>query len=135
MVGGGGLAMEEGTAGSQKMRLIGRNFNTVLTYRDIDWPHGGHLGVCYDRAAARKNGAPLDDLYLSTFLLAGGAHPYYSPMEHQLGQYPRLALRYAEIFYDNQLRPLKTPEAVIALPGSPALDGMATPGARAQPGG
>lgn len=122
MVGGGGLTMEEGIRATGKQSAsFAAYFNTVLSYRDIVWPHGGHLGVCYDRARGRKTGTLLDDLYLSTFLAAGGAHPYYSALENELGQYPRFALRYAEFLYDNRLRPLKAPESVVHFAGDPRL--------------
>ncbi|HOF87988.1 MAG TPA: glutamine amidotransferase, partial [Armatimonadota bacterium] len=64
-------------------------------------------------------GTPLDEIYLSSSLLAAGAHPYYGVMERGIGQYPRFALRYAEYLYNNTMRPLKDPEAVISF-GAPA---------------
>lgn len=118
MVGGGGLAMEEGIRSTGKQSAsLSAYFNTVLTYRDIVWPHGGHLGVCFDKPHYTKGGSIIDDLYLSTFLLAGGAHPYYGTMESQVGQHPRFALRYAEYIYNNRMRPLKAPETAIKLGG------------------
>lgn len=117
MVGGGGLTMEEALrATGAHPASLSAYFNTILTYRDIVWPHGGHLGVCYDKPRVKNGGSLLDDLYLSTFLVAGGAHPYYSQLENRVVQYPRFALRYAEFLYDNRLRPLADPAAVLKLP-------------------
>jgi len=122
MVGGGGLAMEEALRSTGKQSASFAHYlGTVLSYRDIVWPHGGHLGVCYDQARGRKNGTLLDDLYLSTFLVAGGAHAYYGSLENILGQYPRFALRYSEFVYDNHLHPLKAPESIIHFTGTPSL--------------
>ncbi len=116
MVGGGNLVMEEG------IRWItngGGTFsdyaNTVLTYRDLIWSHDGHLGVCYDepRFDAKRDGNALDAIYLSSILLSSGVHPYYGNLEGEIGKHARFALRYAEILYNNNMRPLSEPENVI----------------------
>jgi len=126
MVGGGNLAMEEGIRGI--VQRGGSSFasyaNTVVTYRDIVWPHGGHLGVCYDSprgAPGKSDASELDQIYLSTILLASGVHPYYSPLESEYGQHARFALRYAEFIYNDAMRRLKSPESAITFGGTPNL--------------
>lgn len=118
MLRGGQLSMEE------SVRSIGKSsssfsayLHTVMSYRDDVWAHGGHFGVCYDSPSARKGGSELDDLYCSTFLLASGSHPYYSPLESMAGQFAPFGLRYAEFIYNNRMRPVKAPEQVITIGG------------------
>ena len=126
MVSGGNLAMEEGIRGI--VTRGGGSFagyaNTVVTYRDIVWPHDGHLGVCYDSprvAPGKSDASEIDQIYLSTILLASGVHPYYSPLESEYGEHARFALRYSEFIYNHAMRRLKNPEAVISFGGTPAL--------------
>jgi hypothetical protein len=119
---GGQLVMEEGLRGVAKGKGKFKDYQeTLASYRDIVWSHGGHLGLCYDRPMEMKGyGATLADvLYLCSSLLATGCHPYYSQMETEFGQYPGFALRYSEILYKNTMKPLKTPEATITF-GAPA---------------
>ncbi|MHB9134377.1 MAG: hypothetical protein ACYDBB_25170 [Armatimonadota bacterium] len=124
MVGGGNLVMEEGirwiTNGGGTFSSYA---NTVLTYRDIIWPHNGHLGVCYDmpRFDAKRDGNALDAIYLSTILLASGVHPYYGALEGEIGRHARFALRYSEFIYRNTMRPLKAPETTITFGEMPKL--------------
>ena len=113
MIGGGNLEMEESIRSITKRGGAFSDYaNTTLTYRDIVWPHGGHLGVCYDAPSndAQHTGTPADALYLASILL-----------ENDLGHHPRFALRYSEFLYDNTLRPLLAPDTVIAFGGAPAL--------------
>jgi hypothetical protein len=108
MVGGGGLIIEEGlrevtgTGGS-----LDHYIDTLLSYRDMIWPHGGHLGVIYDvpRGAAGLS----ESIYASAVLFASGAHPYYN-----VPLYAPFALRYSELLWDNRMRPLKDPEQVVS---------------------
>ncbi|MHB9133105.1 MAG: hypothetical protein ACYDBB_18710 [Armatimonadota bacterium] len=121
MLGGHGLIMEEA------LRMItkegGGSFanylGAILTYREPVWQHGGHLGVCYDRPA--KFGTLLDEVYLSSYMLAGGAHPYYGEMVNNFGRFPDFGLRYSAYLWDNRLRELKNPEAVVQFGGTPKL--------------
>ncbi|MHB9134313.1 MAG: hypothetical protein ACYDBB_24850 [Armatimonadota bacterium] len=124
MVGGGNLVMEEGIRHiTKESSPFSRYANTVITYRDIIWSHGGHLGVCYDntRFDAKRDGNTLDDLYLSTILLASGVHPYYGRLEGEIGKHARFALRYSEFIYRNTMCPLKAPETTITFGEMPKL--------------
>ncbi|OPZ85821.1 MAG: hypothetical protein BWY76_01242 [bacterium ADurb.Bin429] len=119
---GGQLVMEEGLRHAGKGKApIARYQETLAKFRDIVWSHDGHLGICYDVPMQNFDygGTPLDEIYLCSSLLAAGAHPYYGVMERGIGQYPRFALRYSEYLYNNKMRPLKDPEAVISF-GAPA---------------
>jgi len=119
MVGGGGLIMEEA---SREVAKHPSPFSTYIanltSYRDLVWPHHGHLGLCYD--PPRKS-TPLDALYLTSMLLACGCHPYYGTLEDQLGPHAQFALRYAELLYNNRARPLKDAAKVITLPPTAQL--------------
>jgi hypothetical protein len=119
MIGGGGLVMEEGIKkATQSPASLTKYAQTLATYRDLIWPHGGHLGVCYSKA--ERDSIPLDELYLSAMLLACGGHPY-GPLENQYGEFPTFALRYSEYLYDNRMRPVPNPETLVQFGGTPKL--------------
>ena len=61
-------------------------------------------------ARTELRGTYLDALYLSTLILAAGAHPFYSRMDTTLADLPRFGLRYSGLIWDNRLRPMKDPE-------------------------
>ena len=118
MIGGGGLEMEESIRAIGKATASFAHYaDVVTTYRDIIWPHGGHFGVCYDKPKDQV----LDELYLSSFLLASGTHPYYSTLENTIGNYNRFGLRYSEFIWNNKMRPVKNPTAVVEFEGDPHL--------------
>ncbi|HOF87062.1 MAG TPA: hypothetical protein PLZ36_03015 [Armatimonadota bacterium] len=125
MLSNGGMFMHE-----EPRNIADRHYrfstylDKALTYRDVVWQYGGQYGICYDPPAGYSGlepyhpnnvyGTKLDELYICTLLLAAGAHPYYGWMEHQVGQYPTFALRYAEFLWNNSMRPLANPNAVVS---------------------
>ncbi|MHB9024383.1 MAG: hypothetical protein ACYC7E_09440 [Armatimonadota bacterium] len=121
---GGQLAMEEGLRHIGKGSASLTKYNATLArFRDIVWPHDGHLGICYDvpMQSTGYDGTLLDEIYVCTGLLAAGAHPYYGTMDRRLGNFPRFALRYSEFLFYNKMLPLKEPDKVIKFGGNPKL--------------
>lgn len=117
MVGGGGMIMAEGIRMERSPSLKSYT-EELITWRDLIWPHHGHLGPIYapptipDKPQTTATG--LDAVYVSSIMLATGSHPYYHPLEGQIGQHQRHALRYAEIFWDNRMRPVTNPKKVVS---------------------
>jgi hypothetical protein len=112
MVGGGGLVMDEGLGRiSEKGGTLGPYVGQLIRNRDILWPHRGHSAVVYG------GGGSADGVWLSSALLACGAHPYYSAPESVAGEHALFALRYAEVLWNNHMRPLKDSKTAIVIPG------------------
>jgi hypothetical protein len=118
MLSGGQLSMEESLRHiSRDPESFAHYLATLALYRDTVWPHSGNLGVCYDTPQLEGEPLPLDELYLSSFILASGTHPYYSPMEQRYGDFPRFGLRYSQFLWDTTLRPLADPAKVVHFNG------------------
>jgi hypothetical protein len=112
MVSGGGMIMGEGI---RIERTDYRSYAQELTnWRDIVWPYGGHIGPLYQGKGQENVLTPLDQMHYSSVILATGAHPYYHPLESEIGQHQLFARRYSEFVYDNRMRPLTSPEQVIS---------------------
>jgi hypothetical protein len=116
MYDGGGMAMLEYIRMETYPKLA--DYLKELAFcRDIVWPSGGQIGPLYHPPtppdAPATTATPIDAIYVSSVILAAGGHPYYHPLEHDLGRHPRFALRYAEYLWDNRLRRLKDPAAVV----------------------
>jgi len=117
MVGGGGMIMAEGIRMERSPSLKSYT-QELIEWRDLIWPHHGHLGPIYvpptipDKPPTTATA--LDAVYVSSIMLATGSHPYYQPLEGDIGQHQRHALRYAEIFWDNRMRPVADPERVVS---------------------
>ncbi len=125
MLSNGGLIMHESPRNiADRNYLFSKYLGDALDYRDVIWPHGGHYGICYDTPAGYSGlepyhpnnvyGTKLDTIYVCTLLLASGAHPFYSRMESQFGDFPAFALRYADFIWNNAMRPLKDAKAVVS---------------------
>jgi len=116
MYDGGGMAMLEYIRLEDYPKL--QDYLAEICYnRSIVWPSGGHIGPIYRLPAPQPNqptmATPIDDVVVSSVLLATGAHPYYYPPERAIGQHPRFALRYSEYLWDNRMRELADPGSVI----------------------
>jgi len=108
MVGDGGLIMGEAVR-IERVGNYAQYAKEVLRWRDIIWSYGGHYGLIYN-----ADDVPENRPFHSAILLAAGVHPYYNRMETDTGDFPYFALRYSEFIYDNRMRPLADPEAVIS---------------------
>ena len=118
MCSGGGMIMAEGIR-MERSPSLQSYAQSLIQWRDLIWPHNGQLGPLYTaNAVPEKTPATvatgLDAVYVSSVMLATGSHPYYHPLEGDLGQHQRHALRYAEFFWNNRMRPLSKPEQVVA---------------------
>ncbi len=114
MIGGGGLIMGEGIRieGIRSLEKFAREINS---WRDVIWAYGGHgPGMLFRDSTDEEEMTPLGVDYQASIILAAGGHLYYNPVKSELGQYPRCALRYSEFLYDNRMRPLRQPEAVVS---------------------
>ena len=117
MCSGGGMIMAEGIRMERSPSLQSYT-QALIQWRDLIWPHNGHLGPIYTaNAVPEKTPATvatgLDAVYVSAIMLATGSHPYYHALEGDLGQHQRHALRYAEFFWNNRMRPVSKPEQVV----------------------
>jgi hypothetical protein len=117
MYSGGGMSMLEYIR-QESYPSLGAYANELLQCRDIVWPYGGQIGPLYHTPAPPDtqptSAGDVDALYLSALTLACGAHPYYHPLESSIGQHQHFGLRFSEYLWDNRLRPLKEPAAVVA---------------------
>ncbi len=116
MLGGGGMAMVEYIR-MESFPILANYARELSECRDLAWAHGGHLGPLYHPPAIPDTPATtataLDAVYASSIILAAGGHPYYSPLESAIGRHPLHALRYSEFFWNNRMRPLADPAAVV----------------------
>ena len=118
MVGGGGMIMAEGIR-MERSPSLQSYAQALIQWRDLIWPHNGHLGPLYTGNAVPEKtlatvATGLDAVYVSSVMLATGSHPYYHPLEGDLGQHQRHALRYAEFFWNNRMRPVSKPDQVVS---------------------
>ncbi len=111
MMNGGGMSMLEYIRFEQYATLAAI-LDELLAVREAVWRHGGHLGPLY-RPPEAGTSAAADEVWLSSILLAGGGHPYYAPLENDVGEHPRFALRYSEFLWNNRMRPLVDADARI----------------------
>ncbi|MCX5660294.1 MAG: hypothetical protein NTW19_11310 [Planctomycetota bacterium] len=115
MLSGGGLIMEEALSqGFGGAPPIGGVADQLMLLRHIVWTFGGHNGTIY-RKPREAPFTPLDDIYASSAYLAAGAHPYYTPLEGEMGKHNRFALRYGEFLFNNKLAPLPNAKDVVQL--------------------
>ena len=129
MLSGGGLLMNEELRNfSRGKSSYAAYMKEALYYRDAVWAHNGHLGICYDAPSGVSlvpGNAPvatkLDGLYQNIMILAAGGHPFYSSLEHEIGRYDQFALRYSEFLWNNRMRLLKQPDAVVNFAGNVEL--------------
>ncbi len=117
MYDGGGMAMLEYIRQDTYPRLC--DYAGQLLYcRDIVWPSGGQIGPLYHPPAPQDTktttATDIDAIYVSAAILATGGHPYYHPLEHAVGRFNRFALRYSEYLWNNRMRTLKNPAAVVS---------------------
>ena len=122
MCSGGGMIMAEGIRMERSPSLQSYT-QALIKWRDLIWPHNGQLGPLYTaNAVPEKTPATastgLDAVYVSSVMLATGSHPYYHALEGDLGQHQRHALRYAEFFWNNRMRPVSQPEQVVSFGGA-----------------
>ena len=118
MCSGGGMIMAEGIRMERSPSLLSYT-QALITWRDLIWPHNGQLGPIYTaNAVPEKSPATvatgLDAVYVSSVMLATGSHPYYHALEGDLGQHQRHALRYAEFYWNNRMRPVSKPDQVVS---------------------
>ncbi|MCG3147204.1 MAG: hypothetical protein PCFJNLEI_00642 [Verrucomicrobiae bacterium] len=121
MCSGGGMVMAEDIR-QERSPSLQSYAQALIHWRDLVWPHNGHLGPLYTgHAVPEKTPATvataLDAVYVSAVMLATGSHPYYRALESDLGQHQRHALRYAEFIWDNRMRPVSQPEQVVTFGG------------------
>jgi hypothetical protein len=132
MLENGGLLMDEAPRNlADRAGTFSGYLKNALTYREVIWQYGGNYGICYDTPSGYSELVPynpntlygnkLDELYICSLLLAAGAHPFYSRLESQIGRFPDFALRYSDILWNNNMRPLKDPAAVVQFGGTPEL--------------
>jgi len=118
MYDGGGMAMLEYIRMETYPRLTDYAAE-LMKCRDIVWPSGGQIGPLYHAPtlpdAKPTTATPIDDIYASSVVLATGAHPYYHPLEHDIGQFPTFALRYADYLWNNHLHGLRDPAAIVTI--------------------
>ena len=118
MYDGGGMAMLEYIRMETYPNLLAYA-NELMKCRDIVWPSGGQIGPLYHPPTPPDvkptTATPIDAIYVSSAILATGAHPYYHPLESEVGQYPRFALRYSEYLWNNRMRGLLDPASVITI--------------------
>ena len=118
MCSGGGMIMAEGIR-MERSPSLQSYAQALIQWRDLIWPHNGQLGPLYTANAVPEKtlatvATGLDAVYVSSVMLATGSHPYYHPLEGDLGQHQRHALRYAEFFWNNRMRPISKPEQVVS---------------------
>ena len=114
MVGGGQMIMAEGIRieYSHDLAAFARD---MLSWRDVIWSYGGHgPGMLFRSSTDTETMTPLGVEYQASLILAAGGHFYYNPVDSELGQYLRCALRYSEFLYNNRMRPLKDPGQVVS---------------------
>ena len=109
-----GLRVGPGTA-------LGTYARGLNEWRTVAWPYGAAIGPLFGFTAGqdKKKSRPpssLDEVLLSSVVIAAGAHPYYNQMENVVGQHPAFALRYAEYLYNTKMREPLDPEAVVRFP-------------------
>jgi len=113
MVSGGGFVMEEAAKGVWGSPSSMKGYaNLLMAYRDHCWQAGGHFGVI---TGGGKETSELDRVYLSSIVLASGAHPYGRTA------YNRFALRYSEFIYNNRMRGLDDPDKRVRFGGDQKL--------------
>lgn len=112
MVSGGGMTMLEYIRFEQYASLAAI-LDELLAVREAVWRRGGHIGPLY-RPPEAGTSAAADEVWLSSILLASGGHPYYAPLENDVGGHPRFALRYSEFLWNNRMRPLEDADKRIA---------------------
>jgi hypothetical protein len=112
MVSGGGMTMLEYIRFEQYASLAAI-LDEILAVREAVWRRGGHIGPLY-RPPEADTSAAADEVWLSSILLASGGHPYYAPLENDVGGHPRFALRYSEFLWNNRMRPLEDADKRIA---------------------
>ncbi|MDA0838623.1 MAG: hypothetical protein O2857_12650 [Planctomycetota bacterium] len=122
--GSGGMVMAEGIR-VERTNGYAPYADELLRWRDVVWPYGGHLGPLYPGGGAigdpghEINLTTYDQFAYSSIILATGAHAYYHPLENEIGGHQWFARRYSEFIYNNRMRPLANPEAVISFDRGP----------------
>lgn len=112
MVSGGGMSMLEYVRFEQ-FATLSAILDELIAVREAVWRHGGHIGPLY-RAPEPGTAAEPDAVWLASIILASGGHPYYAPLENNVGDHPMFALRYSEFLWNNRMRPLEDADARIA---------------------
>lgn len=118
MIGRGGMVMGEGIRLERGRHLV--NFaREMLAWRDCIWAYGGHgPGMLFRAGTDDEEMTALGIEYEASLILACGGHFYYDLPKTDLGAYLPSALRYSEFVYDNKLRALRDPAAVVSF-GAP----------------
>ncbi len=118
----GGMVMAEAIRLDRMGGNVAQYLNELNNWRNIVWPYSGHLGPLYapptipdSKVTPESSRATaVDGIYVSSAVLAAGAHPYYHPLENETGKFGRFALRYGEYIWDNRMRPVLNPDSVVA---------------------
>ena len=101
--------------------VLGNYARGLNEWRTVTWPYGAAVGPLYGFTAGqdKKKSRPpssLDEVLLSSVVIAAGGHPYYNRMESSVGQHPAFALRYAEYLYNTKMREPLDPDGVVKFP-------------------